>query len=330
MTSLKIRVTNWTWLRLQNSVRALAVSVGVLSLSSSIYAQGNPGRILATISDPSGGALVGAAVTITDAQRGISRKLTSDDAGEYAAPNLLPGSYTVRAEVKGFKTVERSGLLLEVGQDVRVDLTLQPGNQTETITVREDIPAIDTISAVLGGSFSNQAINDLPLNGRNYQNLLTLRPGVMIYPGGGVATQSTNGLRAHVNSYMVEGMNTNEPYSGGRSIMNGALAAGDAATILPIDAIDEFKSETNPPAEYGWKPGAIVNVGIKSGTNSIHGTAYAYGRDDSFDARNYFNTAPAPPTPIALEQFGATLGGPIKKDKLFYFLSYEDQRYSVG
>jgi hypothetical protein len=111
--------------------------------------------------------------------------------------------------------------------------------------------------------------------------------------------------------------------------MNGDLAAGDSGTILPIDAIDEFKSETNPKAEYGWT-GAVVNVGIKSGTNSIHGTAYAYGRDDSFDARNYFNAAPAPKTPIALEQFGASLGGPIKKDKLFYFLSYEDQRYSVA
>ena len=156
-----------------------------------------------------------------------------------------------------------------------------------------------------------------------------LRPGVTIYPGGGALTQSTNGIRAHDNVYLVDGVNNDDPYWG-ESIMNGSLAAGDASTILPIDAIDEFKTETNPPAEYGWKPGAIVNVGIKSGTNSMHGTAYAYGRDGSFDARNYFNPAPAPATPLDLEQFGATLGGPIKKDKLFYFLSYEDQRYSVG
>jgi hypothetical protein len=316
VTSLKIRVTNWTWLRLQNSVRALTVSVGVLSLCSSIYAQGNSGRILGTISDPSGDALVGAAVTITDAQRGISRKLTSDDAGEYAAPNLLPGSYTVRAEVKGFKTVERSNLLLEVGQDVRVDLTLQPGNQTETITVREDIPAIDTISAVLGGSFSNQAINDLPLNGRNYQNLLTLRPGVMIYPGGGGWSQSANDIRPEANNYIVDGLTNDEPFSA-LSVINAPGLVGDAVTVIPIDAIQEFTSIESPKAEYGWKPGATVSVGLKSGTNNLHGTAYAFGRSDAFDALNYF----VPTTqPLSFQQFGATGGGPLIKDKLFFFL----------
>jgi hypothetical protein len=325
MTSLKIRVTNWTWLRLQNSVRALTVSVGVLSLCSSIYAQGNSGRILGTISDPSGGALVGAAVTITDAQRGISRKLTSDDAGEYAAPNLLPGSYTVRAEVKGFKTVERSNLLLEVGQDVRVDLTLQPGNQTETITVREDIPAIDTISAVLGGSFSNQAINDLPLNGRNYQNLLTLRPGVMIYPGGGGWSQSANDIRPEANNYIVDGLTNDEPFSA-LSVINAPGLVGDAVTVIPIDAIQEFTSIESPKAEYGWKPGATVSVGLKSGTNNLHGTAYAFGRSDAFDALNYF----VPTTqPLSFQQFGATGGGPLIKDKLFFFLGYEGQRYTI-
>jgi hypothetical protein len=311
------------------SIQVLGTGLVMFLLSVPLFSQGNAGRILGAITDQSGGVIVGATITITDTQRGSSRALTTDESGLYAAPNLLPGTYSVRAEAKGFQSIERSGLLLEVGQDLRIDLAVKPGEQTQTVIVSGEAPMLETTNATLGGALSNETINNLPLNGRNFENLLVLRPGVTIYPGGGVGTQSTNGLRADDNVYLVDGVNNDDPYWG-QSIMNGDLAAGDAGTILPIDAIDEFKTETNPPAEYGWKPGAVVNVGIKSGTNSIHGTAYAYGRDDSFDARNYFVRPPAPPTPIALEQFGATLGGPIKRDKLFYFLSYEDQRYSVG
>src|ERR1700674_4070502 len=141
-------------------------------------------------------------------------------------------------------------------------------------------------------------------------------------------TQSTNGLRAHDNIYLSDGINNSQVFNG-QSVMNNVMAAGDAGTILSIDAIEEFKTEENPRAEYGWKPGGIVNVGIKSGTNAIHGTAFAYGREGSWDARNVFNPAPNPIPPVQLEQFGATVGGPIKKDKLFYFLSFEDQRYSI-
>ena len=112
--------------------------------------------------------------------------------------------------------------------------------------------------------------------------------------------------------------------------MNSTIAAGDAGTILSIDAIEEFKTQQNPRAEYGWKPGAIVNVGIKSGSNSIHGTAYAYGRTDAWDARNYFNQAPQQKAPLGLEQYGGSLGGPIRRDRLFYFVNYEGQTYSLG
>jgi hypothetical protein len=140
-------------------------------------------------------------------------------------------------------------------------------------------------------------------------------------------------MRYHDNVFLVDGLNTDDSWDG-QPAMNAGGISGDATTILPVDAIDEFKTEVNPRAEYGWKPGAVVNVGIKSGTNTIHGTAYAYGRDSAFDARDYFNPASGPlggpQNETALEQFSATFGGAIKKDKLFYFLSYEDQRYSVG
>ena len=121
-------------------------------------------------------------------------------------------------------------------------------------------------------------IEDIPLNGRNFENLLQLNPGVTIYPGGAGCTQSTNGQRPHDNVYMVNGIMANDPWMG-QSMFNAVMAAGDAGTIMPVDAIDEFKTEENPRAEYGWKPGAIVNVGVKSGTNTMHGSAYAYGRD---------------------------------------------------
>ena len=170
------------------------------------------------------------------------------------------------------------------------------------------------------------------MNGRNFENLLQLNPGVTIYPGGSGNAQSTNGQRPHDNIYMVNGIMATDPWLG-QSVFNTIMAAGDAGTIMPMDAIDEFKTEENPRAEFGWKPGAIVNVGVKSGTNSLHGSAYAYGRDTVLDARNYFNpTDGVNPTkqPVELEQYGATLGGPIKKDKIFYFVNFESQHYAIG
>src|SRR5579862_8544787 len=301
-----------------------------LLLGVSAFAQTTAGRILGTLTDPSGAAVSGATVTVTDVQRGTSRTLTTDDAGSYAAPDLQPGTYKIHVEARGFKSVERANVQIEVATDIRADFSLTPGQVSETVTITEEVPLVNTTSATLGGTLSNKEINDLPLNGRNYENLLQLRPGVMRYPGGGFSTTSTNGLRAEDNAYIIEGLFNSEPFSG-QGIINGAGIAGDSATILPIDAIQEFNVQENPPAEYGWKPGAVVNVGLKSGTNTVHGSAFAFGRDgEVFDARNYFNDAPAPQTPRTLEQFGGSFGGAIVKDKVFYFGSYEGQRYDVG
>jgi hypothetical protein len=314
---------------LDGLARVSCVCICALLLSLPLFSQGNAGRILGAITDQTGNVIPGATVTIIDVERGITRTLITDDAGAYAAPNLLSGTYTVRAQAKGFATVDHAGLLLEVGQDLRVDLSLRPGEQQQTITVVGETPIVDTTNATLGGTLSNETINDIPLNGRNFQNLLSLRPGITNFVGGGTWTQSTNGVRPEDNVYIVDGLNDDEAYSG-LSIINEPATAGDATTILPIDAIQEFNTEENPEAEYGWKPGAMVVVGLKSGTNSVHGTAYAFGRSDAFDARDYFNTVPAAKAPVGLEQFGATAGGPIKRDKLFWFLGFEQQRYSVG
>ena len=315
----------------------LILALSLMSLTA--QAQSTAGRVLGTVTDQSGASVAGATVVMTDTARGTSRTITTDAAGDYVGADLIPGTYKIHVEAKGFKSVERPSVPVEVATDVRADFTLQPGNVSEIVTVTEDVALVNTTSATLGGTLSNKEINDLPLNGRNYENLLQLRPGVMRYPGGGFSTTSSNGLRAEDNAYLVDGLFNSEPFSG-QSIINGAGIAGDSATILPIDAIQEFNLQQNPQAEYGWKPGSIVNVGLKSGTNQIHGSAYAFGRDTPLDARNYFNCAsvsscpptvtPAPKNPRNLEQFGGTGGGAIIKDKLFYFGAYEGQRYTVG
>ena len=302
--------------------------------SAPLFAQGSAGRILGSVTDQSGGAIAGATVTVTDVDRNVPRTLTTDQSGEYNAPNLLPGSYKVRAEAKGFKAFERSGVTLQLNGEVRVDLQMQPGEVSQTITVNESVPLVETTNAELGTTLQSSIIEDVPLNGRNFENLLQLNPGVTIYPGGAGMAQSSNGLRPRDNVYMVNGIMATDPWMG-QSVFNAVMAAGDAGTIMPMDAIDEFKTEFNPRAEYGWKPGAIVNVGVKSGTNSIHGSAYAYGRETAFDARNYFNPDNVPgfnstKQPVELEQYGATIGGPIKKDKVFYFANFETQHYAIG
>ena len=309
--------------------RLLYVLAFTIAASVSCLAQSTAGRILGSVTDQSGAAVAGAKVVITDLQRGTSRSLLTDAAGQYLAPDLPPSSYRVRVEAHGFRVFERSEVELEVAKDVRLDFSLQPGEVAETVVVTEQAPLVDTTSSTLGGTLSNKEINDLPLNGRNYENLLQLRPGVMRYPGGGFSTTSANGLRAEDNAYLVDGLFNSEPYSG-QAIINGSGIAGDSATILPIDAIQEFNVQQNPPAEYGWKPGAVVNVALKSGTNSVHGSAFAFGRDGRMDARNYFNTAPNPKVPRTLEQYGFSLGGPIVKDKAFFFAAYEGQLYDVG
>ncbi len=311
------------------AMQALLLSIGMFLVCIPSFSQANQGRITGTITDQTGGVIAGSTVTVTDVERGVSRILTTDDAGEYNAPNLLPGTYSVRAEAKSFKAIERQKILIEVGKEVRVDLTLQPGEEQQTITITEALPLVETTNATLGGTLSNQTINDLPLNGRDYINLITLRPGLTVYVGGGTSTRSSNGLRAEDIGYMVDGLRADEAYTG-QSILNAPIPAGDSSTSLPIDAIQEFNTEENPKAEFGWKPGAVVNAGLKSGTNTFHGTAFAFGRDTSLDARNVFDTTSLPKAPVALEQFGASAGGAIKKDKLFWFANYEGQRYSVG
>ena len=240
--------------------------------------------------------------------------------GRYVAPNLNPGIYT-RCELSSWdsRRSERQNVNLDVGGDVRVDATLQPGSQSQTVTVTESLPVVDTTNAQTGGVLSAQLLTSLPLSGRNYRWQQDLVPGVLFTPGHGTAALNVNGVAdGHAGNNYLDGVYA-QTYESAEISFGGAGEAGDA-TILPLDAIQDVNVVTNPQAEYGWVPGVTASVGLKSGTNSIHGDAYAFGRTTALDAKNPFASARYP---LQFEQFGATIGGPIKKDKLFYFAAFE-------
>src|SRR5260221_1155409 len=313
----------------KSGVRVLVSMAGILLLSASLFAQSNQGRILGTVRDQSGGSIAGATVTVTDTLKGVSRTLTTNESGDYGAPNLDPSTYTLRVEFKGFKTFNRQGMQIGVGQEAKVDVTMEPGEQTQTVTVTEEIPLVETTSATLTGNITTDKIADLPLNGRNFVNLLALRPGFLNQPGGGGGNQSSMGLRPGDSMFLMDGLNLYE-WGQGQQLLNGYSPAGDANTLLPIDAIQEFNIQQNPKAEFGWKPGVAINIGLKSGTNSLHGTAYAFGRAGSWDAKNFFNPQSQAAPPLSFEQYGATAGGPVLKDKLFWYVGFEAQTMNLG
>ncbi|MFY9609996.1 MAG: carboxypeptidase regulatory-like domain-containing protein [Blastocatellia bacterium] len=312
-----------------NKLRVVLVSLLISALSGVVPAQTYQGRILGSVTDEQGAAVRSAKVVITNVETGVSRTVESNDSGDYVAPNLAPGLYTVIAEATGFKKVERTQVRVEVAKDVRIDIALVAGNITESVTITDEPPPIETTNTTLGGTFSNKSINDLPLNGRDFQNLVVLRPGVQRSPGGGFLSISSNGNRPENNNFIVDGTDNNDPYYG-TTVINAEGVQGTPGTILPIDAIQEFNAQEHPSAEYGWKPGAIINLGLKSGTNEIHGTIYDFERNSFFDARNFFNTKPDPQKALRQHQFGASIGGPIKRGKTFYFGAYEGIRGFVS
>ena len=325
------------WLRGQcvqvpRSASLLLAVFAALIFSLPSFAQINTGRILGAVTDQTGGAIAGAAVAVTNSATGVARNLTADAAGAFVAPDLTPGTYTVRCTAMGFQALERQNVSLGVGQDARVDCQLTPGAVTQTVQVTESVLQLDTSSAVVSGTLNSDTIADLPMKARNFQDLLSLRPGVVQTPGGGTLTTAVHGLAPSQNNNFIEGLDSNDPLTG-QNITNTTLPWGDAATILPVDSIQELNVETNAPAEFGRRPGAVINVGLKTGGNAIHGSAFAYGRDSALNANDYVNPLGGPPStrqPMDLEQWGGTFGGPILKNKLFYFAAFERETYSVG
>src|SRR5437867_3355846 len=310
----------------------LGLIIAASLLPGSLAAQAVTGTIIGVITDSSGAVMPGASVTLTNTGTGLTRIVITDSNGEYTAPLLPTGKYTVKAELSGFKTVTTPDVALGVDQKFRVNMRLEIGAVEESITVTGASPLVQTSSSELGTTVAEEQIKTLPLNGRNFVNLTRTVPGVVRgIPGANIdgagslawrasASFSANGQRPRDNNYMLDGVDNNETWL-------------QTVVLFPsVDALDEFKLQTSTySAEFGRSLGGVVNIQIKSGTNAMHGSAFEFLRNDAFDANNYFNVRAGRPKPdFSQHQFGGTAGGPIVKDKTFYFFDYQGYRVNQG
>ena len=297
-------------------------------------AQSYRGSIHGIVTDSTGAAVPGASVTATNAANGLTRETKAAGDGSYVIAELSSGTYKVRTISTGFRPEVRDAVV-EVGADTTVDFKLFPPSVSETVNVTAAAPITETTQDVLGGVVEQQLVSELPLNGRDFGKLVALVPGVIVEGSGVAGTEkgfgqfNINGNRDRSNNYTLDGTDNNDPWFN-NSALNQVGITGAPATLLPIDAIQEFNVQSQFSAEYGRNSGGVVNIITKSGTNELHGSAFEYFRNSSFDARNYFNPVGTEQTLFINNQFGGSLGGPIVKDKTFFFGAYEGQRERVG
>src|SRR5438105_6076499 len=302
----------------------------VFSISPLLYGQAN-GSFLGTVSDKTGSVISGATVTVTSQGTGLSRETKTDDTGHYLTPLLPVGNYTIRVNSQGFKTVEQTDIRLQVNEQREVDFTLVPGSVKEAVEVSATEVAVETSTPTLGQVITAEQVADLPLNGRDFVQLATLTPGTTqetnpnsFFNAGpssevsarGTYSLSVGGSRAQSTDWLLDGNDNNE------------LTAGGISIIPSIDAIQEFKVLTyNYSAEYGTRAGPTVLVTTKSGSNQLHGSLFEFLRNTSLDAKSFFATRTEK---FNLNQFGGSLGGPIRKDKTFFFIDYQGRRLRQG
>jgi hypothetical protein len=312
------------------------ILVFVLLAAVSLSAQTFRGTILGTVTDPSGAVVSGAKVTVKNVGTGLERTTDTSADGSYALPELPIGTYTVTITLTGFQTAVTTGVTVDVAGERRVDAALKTGQVSTRVEVSADtLPLVETTTNTLGGVLTAQTVENMPVNGRDYTKLIYMNPGVAGSPDeisdspGSFGEFSMNGARGRSNNYLLDGTDMNDGYRNDPAI-NEAGVFGTPSTILPIDAVAEVNVLSNFAPEYGRSAGAIVNIVTKSGTNKIHGTGADYFRNDALDARNYFNPSSQPKAPFHNNQYGASLGGPIVKDKTFFFVDYEGQQEPVG
>ena len=304
------------------AVLALFSFVFTVSISN---AQSTGGRIRGTVTDASGGAVVGAKVTLVNEGTNLAREAQTSSGGEYLFLEVPVGSYEVDVNQPGFKKYARKGIVLVLNEIATVDIPLQVGSNIDTVEVTGAPPVIDTTTTQLGAVMTDQSVRELPLNSRNTYQLLQLQPGVqsqlgadLFYGSDNPGVVSVNGGRGRSNNYMVNGGDGNDIFVNGPAIQPSP------------DAIEEFRVLTNTfDAEYGRNSGSVVNVVTKSGTNAVHGDVYEFFRNKVLNSKQ-FSFVPSPKPDYKQNQFGATLGGPIKKDKTFVFASYEGNRLAQG
>jgi hypothetical protein len=293
---------------------AVLLATILLGFSAQVMGQAVNATLLGTVTDSSGAAVANVKVTITETNTGINRTSTTNDSGNYVFPDLPPGTYTVTAEQPGFKRESRAGVDVIVNTTGRVDLVLQPGSTSETITVEAEIPILQTERADTGRKLETVLTENVPLGtNRNFQNLLNIVPGTtratfqhsQFFNASNSLQTEVNGQLRQGNNYQIEGIDDNE--------RTGLLQI----LIPPLEAIQTVDvSTSNYDAELGRASGAVVNVILKSGTNNYHGAAYEFARNNYFNARNFFDSSVGH---LAYNYFGGNIGGPIKKNKLFFF-----------
>src|ERR1700730_14943585 len=299
-------------------------------------AQVTTGTISGIVQDASGAAIAGAEVTIKNVETGTARTLNSDPGGRYTAPDLPLGNYEVQAQHAGFQTEVRSGITLTVGREAVVNLSLKVGQLSEKVLVTGEAPLVESTTAALSSLVDERTIRDLPLTGRSYDQLALFQPGVVTMGAGqasaafdfGTGTRfSVAGSRAYANTFLLDGTVINDHANG--------TPGGAAGTNLGVDGVQEFKINTSvSPAEYGRSSGGTIAAVTRSGTNSLHGSAFEFIRNNAFDSLGYFYRASHGGNdtiaPYRRNQFGGSLGGPIKKDKTFFFGTYEGLRQGNG
>jgi hypothetical protein len=308
--------------------------VFVLLSTALLVGQTFRGTILGTVTDPSGAVVGGATVKVRNVGTGQERTTTTSADGSYAVPELPIGQYSVTATLTGFRTAITNNVDVDVATERRVDVAFKTGQVSERVEVSgEDLSHVETTSAELGGTLTTATIENLPVNGRDYTKLIYLNPGVAGSPDqisdspGSFGTFSMNGSRGRANNFLLDGTDMNDGFRNDPAI-NEAGVFGDPATILPIDAVAELRVLSNYEAEYGRNSGGVINIVTKSGTNQVHGSLLEYNRTSGIGgARNFFNTAGAQ-DPFHNNQFGGSLGGPVIKDKTFFYVDYEGQRES--
>ena len=292
---------------------ACVCSAGALPARAQVAA----GEITGLVKDQDGAAAPGATITVTETRTNLQRVVVSNGDGVYTAASLAPGEYSVDVELSGFTPVRRDGVRLSTGEKARIDFDLSVGGIQEKVTVVGDAPIVRAETASLGTVVENEQVVQLPLNGRLFIMLATIAPGVALPPNS--VLPRINGGRPRTNEYLFDGISVLQP------------EPGQLAYYPIVDAIQEFKIESNsPPAEFGRFNGGVVNLTTKSGGNALHGTLFEFFRNENLNARNYFQrTNPVKPE-YRRNQFGGVLGGPVVKDRTFFFVDYQGQRQTIG
>ncbi len=326
-------------LRFTTALSLLLIFSGIFS---TVQAQSFRGGIRGEVTDAKDLRVAGAKVTARNLATSETREITADESGEFRFVELPAGSYEVSAMAPGFQEVHAPQVVVNVGEETVVNLRLaKVSEKQESIVVTEAVPLVDTTDTTLSQVVDRQLVQELPLNGRDFGKLVALTPGVTVEGSGVAGTEkgfgqfNINGNRDRSNNYALDGTDNNDPFFN-NSALNQVGITGAPATLLPLDAIQEFNLQSQFGAEYGRNSGAMVNIVTRSGSNNFHGSLYEYNRNSNFDARNYFNTTVNPDgsfnpqSPFNNNNFGGSLGGPIKKDRAFFFLAYEGQRETVG